>query len=195
MANEHLPREVLQSLLKTLKDTDDVDVLRETAHWLVQELIEVDVSCEIGAERYQRTEDRRNHRNGSRQRTLKTRLGEMEISIPKLRQGTYYPEWLLERGSTAERALLGVVMEAYVNGVSTRKMQRLVKELGLQGMDKSAVSRTNRGLDERVRSFLSRPPGGFEPLPMAGCDLSQGTRGCSGAERGFGDGHGGEFGG
>lgn len=153
---DYIPREVLESLLDTLKDSDDIDVFRETAQWLIQELIELDVSRAVGADRYQRNDSRRTYRNGSRQRMLDTRLGELEISIPKLRQGSYYPEWLLERGSTAERALLGVVMEAYVNGVSTRKMERLAKELGLEAMDKSVVSRINRGLDERVETFLTR---------------------------------------
>jgi len=167
---EYIPREVLESLLDTLKGTDDVDVLRETAHWLIQELIELDVSKEIGADRYQRSDQRRNYRNGSRQRTIDTRLGTMEICIPKLRRGSYYPEWLLERGRPAERALLGVVMEAYVNGISTRKMERMVKELGLEGMDKSQVSRINKGLDGRVRDFLQRPLEG--PYPYLWLDAT-----------------------
>lgn len=167
---EHIPREVLESLLDELKDSEDIDVLRETARWLIQELIELDVSRKVGADRYQRSEQRSNYRNGSRQRTLDTRLGTMEISIPKLRRGSYYPEWLLERGRPAERALLGVVMEAYVNGISTRKMERMVKELGLEGMDKSQVSRINKGLDERVRAFLQRPLEG--PYPYLWLDAT-----------------------
>ena len=167
---EYIPREVLQSLLHTMKNTEDVDVLKETAHWLIQELIELDVSDEIGADRYQRSDERRTYRNGSRQCTLNTRLGDLEISIPKLREGSAYPEWLLERGRPAERALLGVVMEAYVNGISTRKMERMVRELGLEGMDKSQVSRINRGLDGRVKAFLERPLEG--PYPYLWLDAT-----------------------
>ena len=166
---EYIPRGVLESLLHTMKNTEDVDVLKETAHWLIQELIELDVSDEIGADRYQRSDERRTYRNGSRQCTLNTRLGDLEISIPKLREGSAYPEWLLERGRPAERALLGVVMEAYVNGISTRKMERMVRELGLEGMDKSQVSRINRGLDGRVKAFLERPlEGSMLPFPRFG---------------------------
>jgi len=161
---------VLNSLLEIVKQTDDVDVLRETAHWVIQELIEADVSEQIGARRYERSEERRAYRNGSRSRTLETRLGELELGIPKLRQGTYYPEWLLERKLPAERALIGVVMEAYVNGVSTRKMERLVRELGLEQLDKSKVSRINKELDIRVSEFLQRPLEG--PYPYVWLDAT-----------------------
>jgi len=169
-STDQLPHEVLEFLLESVKQTDDVDVLRETAQWLIQQLIEADVSQQIGAKPYERTEERKTHRNGSRPRTLETRLGELEIKIPKLREGTYYPDWLLQRKRPAERALLGVVMEAYVNGVSTRKMQRIVQELGLEKMDKSKVSRINKELDERVRKFLGRPLQG--PYPYVWLDAT-----------------------
>lgn len=157
MANNTLPRTVLENLLALLKSTEDVDVLREAAEWMVMQLMEAEVTELIGAERFERTESRTTQRNGARPRSVSTRLGELELQIPKLRQGTYYPEWLLERQKTAERALTSVVMEAYVNGVSTRKVDRLVTEMGLEGIDKSTVSRINKGLDERVAAFRDRP--------------------------------------
>ena len=147
-----------------------MDVLRETSQWVIQQLIEADVTEEIGAGHYERSEERKTYRNGSRPRTLETRLGELEIEIPKLREGTYYPEWLLERKLPTERALIGVIMEAYVNGVSTRKMERIIRELGLEKMDKSKVSPINKGLDERVNKFLQRPLEG--PYPYVWLDAT-----------------------
>jgi len=156
MAEERVPRAILENLLEMVRSTDELDVLRETAQWTLQQLIEADVARQIGAERHERTQTRTNRRNGSRRRLLKTRLGDLTLRIPKLRSGSYYPEWLLERGNPAEQAVLSVVVEAYVNGVSTRKMDRLVTEMGLEGVDKSTVSRINKGLDRRVADFQSR---------------------------------------
>lgn len=116
-----------------------------------------DVSTQIGAMPYEQTGERKTQRNGARDRALDTRVGVLDLRIPKLRKGTYYPDWLLEHRKPAEQAIMSVVMEAYVNGVSTRKVDRLVSEMGLEGMDKSAVSRINKGLDERVRNFIERP--------------------------------------
>lgn len=157
MAQDKILRGALEHLLATVRCTDDLDVLRTTAEWTIQQLIEADVADKIGAARHERTKTRTNQRNGSRYRLLKSRVGELHVRIPKLRSGSYYPEWLLERGKATEQAVMGVVMEAYANGVSTRKMERLVQEMGLQGIDKSAVSRINKGLDERVESFRRRP--------------------------------------
>lgn len=157
MAQDKFLHEVFQHLLTLIRTTNDIDVLRTSAEWTIQHLIEADVTAKIGAAQYERTESRTNQRNGSRTRLLKTRVGELNLLIPKLRTGSYYPDWLLEGGKPAEQAILGVVMEAYANGVSTRKMERLVKEMGLQGLDKSAVSRINKGLDERVEAFRHRP--------------------------------------
>jgi len=163
MAKNSIPRTMLKNLLDQLRLTEDVDVLRETAEWMAQQLMETDVTEQIGAARFERTDKRTTQRNGTRSRSFSTRLGELELEIPKLRQGSYYPEWLLERQKSAERALTSVVMEAYVNGVSTRKVDRLVTEMGLEGMDKSAVSRINKGLDERVAAFRDRPLDGSYP--------------------------------
>jgi putative transposase len=163
MARGIIPRSMLNSLLETIRNTEDVDALRETTEWALQQLIEADVSEQIGAEKHERAEDRRlTQRNGYRHRTLNTRIGKVELGIPKLRKGTYYPDWLLERQQPAEKALLSVIMESYVNGVSTRKVERLAIEMGLESLDKSAVSRINKGLDDRVGSFLNRSLKGTE---------------------------------
>jgi putative transposase len=157
MAQSIIPRSMLSSLLETIRNTKDVDVLRETTEWALQQLIEADVANQIGTEKHERAGDRRlTQRNGYRHRTLNTRIGKVELGIPKLREGTYYPDWLLERQKPVERALLSVIMESYVNGVSTRKVERLAIEMGLENLDKSAVSRINKGLDERLDSFLTR---------------------------------------
>lgn len=163
MAQDMIPHAILKNLLEQIRITDDVDVLRETAEWIVQQLIEADVTEAIGAGRHERSDTRKTQRNGSRPRTFTTRLGDLELAIPKLRKGSYYPEWLLERKKPAEQAIMSVVMEAYVNGVSTRKVDRLVSEMGLKGLDKSSVSRINKGLDERVTAFRERALDGAYP--------------------------------
>jgi len=157
MAQDSIPHFVLTNLLTQIRISEDIDVLRETAEWTLQQLIEEDATQQIGAARYEQTETRTTQRNGFRERSLDTRVGELNLQIPKLRQGVYYPDWLLENRKPAEQALTAVVMEAYVNGVSTRKVDRLVSQMGLEGMDKSAVSRISKGLDERVQSFMERP--------------------------------------
>lgn len=163
MAQDKIPHAVLKNLLEQIRLTDDIDVLRETAEWTVQQLMEADVTEQIKAGRHERTDSRVTRRNGTRQRTLTTRVGKLNLAVPKLRKGSYYPEWLLDRKKPAEQAILSVVMEAYVNGVSTRKVDRLVSEMGLKGLDKSAVSRINKGLDERVKAFRERPLEGNYP--------------------------------
>jgi len=112
--------------------------------------METEVTGLVGAERYERGGDRTTQRNGYRLRTWDTRVGTIELAIPKLRTGSYFPS-LLEPRRRAERALLGVVQEAYVHGVSTRKVDDLVKALGLDGMSKSEVSRICGELDGRSR--------------------------------------------
>jgi len=156
MAQTAIPQTVLRNLLEQIRISEDIDVLRETAEWTVQQLIEVDVTQQIGAARYEQTETRQTQRNGFRPRTLDTRLGELDLKIPKLRQGTYYPDWILDNRKPAEQAITAVIMEAYVNGVSTRNVDRIVTHMGLQGIDKSAVSRINKGLDEKVKGFMER---------------------------------------
>jgi putative transposase len=146
---------------KLLAD-EHADVLRETVAWMAHQLMEADVSAKIGAELGERSLERTTHRNGYRSRDWDTRVGSIELAIPKLRQGSYFPGFLEPR-RRAEQALVAVVQEAYVNGVSTRKVDRLVAQLGLQGMSKDQVSRLCRGLDEQVRVFRERPLEGKYP--------------------------------
>ena len=146
---------------KLLSD-EHADVLLESVAWMARELMEADVSAQIGAELGERTSDRLTHRNGYRPRTWDTRFGSIDLAIPKLRQGSYFPSFLEPR-RRAEQALVAVVQEAYVNGVSTRKVDRLVQQLGLHHLDKDQVSRLCRGLDEQVRVFRERPLEGAYP--------------------------------
>jgi len=150
---------VTMTLLKHLRQLgveDDVDFLREAIQVLMQTLIELEVGEQIGAGLYERNEARTTQRNGYRERCYETRVGEIDLRIPKLRQGTYFPS-LLEPRKRSEKALLAVVQQAYSEGVSTRKVDDLVQALGLSGMDKSKVSRIGKQLDEVVQDFRQRP--------------------------------------
>lgn len=131
------------------------DFLRDALRWLVRELMEAEVSAQIGAERYERTEERTTERNGYRTRPWDTRLGTLEVAIPKLRAGSYFPSWLEPR-RRAEQALVAVVAEAYVQGVSTRKVEALVQALGIGGISKSEVSRLCATLDAQAEAFRAR---------------------------------------
>src|SRR5918912_1199093 len=132
------------------------DPLRQIVRWAVQELMETEVAAQIGAGRYERSEERSTQRNGYRPRTWDTRVGSLELAIPKLRQGSYFPSWLEPR-RRAEQALVAVVAEAYVQGVSTRKVEALVQSLGIAGLSKSEVSRLCSVLDEQAEIFRTRP--------------------------------------
>jgi putative transposase len=140
---------------KVLVD-EHADVLRQAVVWLAQELMEAEVTAAAGAGYGQRDPERTARRNGYRQRAWDTRVGSIELAIPKLRQGSYFPSFLEPR-RRSEQALVAVVQEAYVNGVSTRKVDRLVEALGLAGVSKDQVSRLCRGLDEQVTAFRERP--------------------------------------
>ena len=146
-----------------LMTSEHADVLRESVAWLVAELIEAEVTEQIGAAHGERAPERRTtQRNGYRPRQWDTRVGTIELAIPKLRQGSFMPS-ILEPRRRAEQALVAVVQEAYVNGVSTRKVDRLVEQLGLHGMNKHQASRSCRGLDEQVRIFREQPLEGRYP--------------------------------
>jgi transposase-like protein len=149
-------------LVDNLMADEHADVVRESVAWLCHELMSAEVSQQIGAEHGELAPDRVTHRNGYRPRAWDTRAGQIELQIPKLRQGSYFPSFLEPR-KRSERALVAVVQEAYVNGVSTRKVDRLVEQLGVQGMSKDQVSRLCRGLDEQVRIFRERPLEGAYP--------------------------------
>jgi putative transposase len=150
-------REVVREVLRD----EHADVIRESVRAVAQELMEAEVSELIGAERGERSEDRATHRNGYRRRRWDTRAGEIELQIPKLRQGSYFPSFLQPR-KRSEQALVAVVQQAYVCGVSTRRVDQLVESLGLR-ISKSEVSRIAALLDEQVQAFRERPLEGRYP--------------------------------
>jgi transposase-like protein len=149
-------RMALMELLSKYQGDPEVDALREGLKLLTEALMELEVGEKTGAERYQRTPTRKTYRNGYRKRRWDTRVGTIRLRIPKLRKGSYFPSFLEPR-RRAERALLSVVQEAYVQGVSTRKVEDLVQSLGLEGISKSQVSRVCKELDETMERFRSRP--------------------------------------
>lgn len=146
----------LKEYLNKIGMEADSDFLRQALEVLSQMLIELEAEQQIGAGKHERSPGRTNQRNGYRKRRWETRVGEVELEIPKLRRGSFYPS-LLEPRRRSEKALLAVVQEAYINGVSTRKVDKLVKALGLSGIDKSKVSRINKELDLMVEQFRNRP--------------------------------------
>lgn len=133
-----------------------LDVLREGVRVLAEALMELEVLQHVGAERHERTPTRLGQRNGARDRQWDTRVGTVELRVPRVRDGSYFPT-LLEPRTRGERALVAVVQEAYVSGVSTRRVDGLVKALGLEGISKSQVSRLCAELDEAVERFRTRP--------------------------------------
>ncbi len=139
------------------------DFLREAVELVARELMEAEISAQLGAARGEVSAERTSHRNGYRPRGWETRVGELELAIPRARSGPAYFPSFLEPRRRAEQAIVAVVLEAYVNGVSTRKVDRLVEQLGIQGMTKDRVSALCRGLDEQVEVFRSRPLEGCYP--------------------------------
>lgn len=144
------------ALIEQIQKSTDGDFLRAIAEHTLHRLMDFEVEALIGAARHQRTEDRTTYRNGHRPRKLDSRLGTLELKIPKLRQGSYFPAFLEPR-KTAEKALTAVIQEAWIQGVSTRKVDDLVQALGMTGISKSQVSALCQEIDERVQSFLERP--------------------------------------
>ena len=156
------PRMDLSTFVGKLLEERDGDVLREGVRVLAQALMDTEVTALVGAVRHERTDERTGYRNGTRTRTWDTRLGTIDVAIPKVRPGTYFPSFLQPR-RRAEQALLAVVQEAYVHGVSTRKVDDLVKALGLDGLSKSEGSRICSDLDPVVEAFRTRPLAGEHP--------------------------------
>lgn len=158
-----LSESALSELLVALSDRDGgADLVRELAEWLAQRLIETQATQVIGAAPYERSDERVNERNGYRLRTLTTKAGDLELKIPKLRKGSFFPS-ILEPRRRIDQALHAVVMEAYVSGVSTRGVDALVESMGAaSGISKSEVSRICAGLDERVAAFRNRTLGHTE---------------------------------
>ena len=151
-----LDQSALLDLLAQLKLTNVTDRIRSVTETLYQELIDAEATALIGADKYERTDDRTTQRNGTRPRTLSTTAGDLELRIPKLRRGSFFPS-LLERRRRVDQALFAVVMEAYLHGVSTRKVDDLVKALGADtGISKSEVSRICADLDLEVGAFTGR---------------------------------------
>jgi putative transposase len=151
-----LSQSALSGLLDAVRAGDGTDVLRDAMALVLQELIELEATAAIGAGRYERTEERTTHRNGSRTRLLSTKAGDVELHVPKFREGSFLPS-LLEPRRRIDRALWAVVMEAYVHGVSTRKVDDLVRALGIDaGISKSEVSRICAELDAVVAAFRER---------------------------------------
>ena len=122
---------------------------------LAQELVELEVAEQLGAERHERTAERSGYRNEYRERPWDTRVGTIELQVPRVRDGSFIPS-LLEPRRRAERALVSVVQEAYIQGISTRRVDDLVQALGMQGISKSQVSRMCGELDKEVESFRTR---------------------------------------
>lgn len=147
----------LLSHLEQAAVSDEPDVLREALHWAIELLMEADVTTLLRAAPHERTPERTGQRNGHRAREFDSRLGTLELAIPKLRSGSYFPDWLLEPRRRAERALVAVIQEAYVQGVSTRKVDDLVRAMGAAGISKSQVSRLVGELDGELRAFRERP--------------------------------------
>jgi putative transposase len=151
-----LDKFAIADLLEALRAGGDLDIIRQGLALVLQALIEAEAAEQIGAGRYERSTSRTTHRNGSRSRLLSTKAGDVELRIPKLREGSFFPA-LLEPRRRIDRALLAVVMEAYVHGTSTRKVDDLVKALGVDaGISKSEVSRICGELDGEVAAFRSR---------------------------------------
>lgn len=140
----------------------DLDILREMLEFATQRLMEFDAENRCGAPYGERGVPRANSRNGYRDRTWETRAGAIDLKIPKLRQGSYFPGFLEPR-RTAEKALVAVIQEAYIQGISTRSVDDLVKAMGMTGISKSQVSRLCADIDERVHAFLDRPIEGDWP--------------------------------
>ena len=150
------------ALIEAIQKADDGNFLRALAETVLQIIMDADVEMLTGAARHERSPDRFNYRNGYRERTLDTRLGSLNLRIPKLRQGTYFPGFLEPR-RTVEKALVSVIQEAWIGGVSTRRVDDLVQAMGMTGISKSSVSKLCKDIDERVNSFLNRPLAGEWP--------------------------------
>jgi len=139
------------------------DFVREAVALIAHQLMEAEISAEVGAELHEVSPERITHRNGYRPRPWETRVGEIELLIPRKRQGPAYFPTFLEPRRRSEQAIVAVVLEAYVNGVSTRKVDRLVEQLGIAGMTKDRVSALCKALDEHVAVFRERPLEGSYP--------------------------------
>jgi transposase-like protein len=156
MTDDRLP------LAELMAKAGEGDFLRAVAESVLQLIMEADVEGLIGAGRHERSADRSTWRNGYRERSLDTRLGTLNLKVPKLRTGSYFPGFLEPR-KTVEKALVSVIQEAWIAGVSTRRVDELVQAMGMSGISKSSVSKLCKDIDERVTAFLKRPLSGDWP--------------------------------
>ncbi|WP_196759793.1 transposase, partial [Mycobacterium avium] len=146
------------------------DLMRSLLQTVINALLSADADAVVGAEWGQPTPGRRAQRNGYRHRGLDTRVGTIDVAVPKLRKGTYFPDWLLERRKRAESALITVVADCYLAGVSTRRMDKLVKTLGIYSLSTAQVSRMAPDLDEHVEAFRHRPLDSAGPFTFVAAD-------------------------
>ena len=157
-----LKMNALDELRKLLEDSD-VDLLRTLVKQIVEALMGAEVDAVCGAAHGERHPERVNRRNGYRERPWDTRAGTIDLALPKLREGSYFPEWLLTPRKRSEQALTAVIADMYLAGVSTRRVDKLVRQLGIDGISRSSVSRLAASLDEIVEAFRSRPLEGAYP--------------------------------
>jgi len=149
--------------LRKMLEEGDVDLLRTLVKQVVETLMGAEVDALCGAPHGERHPERVNRRNGYRERAWDTRTGTIELALPKLREGSYFPDWLLTPRKRSEQALTAVIADMYLAGVSTRRVDKLVRTLGIEGISKSSVSRLAASLDEIVEAFRSRPLEGSYP--------------------------------
>src|SRR5829696_4567649 len=161
------------ALLDLIEKRADADLVRAMLAFAAERLMALEVETLTGAPVGARSPERLNQRNGFRERAWDTRAGRIDLAIPKLRKGSYFPSFLEPR-RTAEKALTAVIQEAYVHGISTRAVDDLVKAMGASGISKSQVSRLCAEIDERVSAFLSRPLEGGWPDRVNGGDNRRG---------------------